>query len=120
MLNNQRTQEKQDGKKSLSGKQLNQILMRQVSVLLKLHFQKGSTLNNNKKIFNKMNSYFINITKTLNLNVNEIIKNVNEIISNFDNHISIKKINSLKASDGSFYPIFVRRVEYSFFIKSLY
>ena len=120
MFNNQRTQEKQDGKKSLSGKQLNQILMRQVSVLLKLHFQKGSTLNNNKKIFNKMNSYFINITKTLNLNVNEIIKNVNEIISNFDNHISIKKINSLKAGDGSFYPIFVRRVEYSFLTKSLY
>ena len=92
--------------------------MRQVSVLLKLYFQKGSTLNDNKKIFNKMNRYFINITKTLNLNVNEIIKNVNEIISNFDNHISIKKTSSLKAS--CFYPIFVGRVEYSFFTKSLY
>ena len=56
--------------------------------------EKGSILNDKKKICNTVNNYFINITKTLNLKPYKCFNsmNINEIISIFDNHISIKKI----------------------------
>ena len=51
-------------------------------------------MKDNKQIFNTMNNYFINITKTLNLKPYKYSNttNINEIILLFDNHISIKKI----------------------------
>ena len=56
--------------------------------------EKGSILNDNKKVCNTMNNYFVNITKTLNLKPYKCPNsmNINEIISTFDNHVSIKKI----------------------------
>ena len=50
-------------------------------------------MKDNKQIFNTMNNYFINITKTLNLKPYKYSNttNINEIILLFDNHISIKK-----------------------------
>ena len=69
--------------------------MRKVPALVKLYFQKeGSILNDNQKICNTMNNYFINITKTLNLKPCKCSNtmNVNEIISTLDNHTNVKKI----------------------------
>ena len=56
--------------------------------------EKGSILNDNKKVCNTMNNYFVNITKTLNLKPYKCSNSmkINEIISTFDNHVSIKKI----------------------------
>ena len=71
--------------------------MGKVPVLVKLYFQKGSILND-KKIFNTMKNYFINMTKTLNLKPYKCSStmNINEIISTFDNHVSNKKINTFQ------------------------
>ena len=68
--------------------------------------EKRSILNVNKKICNKMNNYFINITKILNLKPYKCFNtmNISEIISTFDNHIIIKNIKAyfLDASNNNF------------------
>ena len=49
--------------------------------------EKGFVLSGNKKLYNKMNNYFINITKTLNLKPYKCSNTMNiiETISKFDN-----------------------------------
>ena len=68
--------------------------------------EKGSILNDNKKVCNTMNNYFVNITKTLNLKPYKCSNSmkINEIISTFDNHVSIKKIKEYfpDAFNGNF------------------
>ena len=81
-----------------SGKQLNQILMRKVSCLVKLCFQKNGLFWTTIRTFK--------ITKTINLEPCKCSNtmNINEIISTFDDHISTKKINKYfpNASNNNF------------------
>ena len=68
--------------------------------------EKESILNDNKKICNTMNNYFLNTTKTLNLKPYKSSNsmNINKIISTFDNNIGFKKIKEyfLDASNNNF------------------
>ena len=59
-------------------------------MLLKKHLIK----TNEKEIATKMNIFFINITKKLDLKSSKkcTTEDLNSIVSEFDDHISIKKI----------------------------
>ena len=67
--------------------------MRKVPVLVKLYFLKKHFLSNDKKNCNTRYSYFINITKTLNLKSYRCSNtlNINGIILKLSNNTSMKE-----------------------------